>query len=125
MNGPSGSASGASARSGSAPRASTEPDPRYRRFYRVVECIPEGRVATYGQVALLAGRPGRARLVGRALGSLEEESEVPWHRVLNARGEISRRGLGDSEHLQRVLLESEGVTFSAHGRVDLKRYRWK
>lgn len=100
-------------------------DPRYRHFYRVVEEIPEGRVATYGQIALLAGRPGRARLVGRALGALDEESSVPWHRVLNARGEISRRGLGDSEHLQRILLESEGVVFSEGGRVNLTRYRWK
>jgi methylated-DNA-protein-cysteine methyltransferase-like protein len=99
-------------------------NPHYRRFYEVVEAIPEGRVATYGQIALLAGWPGRARLVGHALGALEEESPVPWHRVLNSRGEISRRGLGDSEHLQRILLESEGVVFTA-GRVDLRRYRWR
>lgn len=98
---------------------------RYGRFYRVVESIPEGRVATYGQVALLAGRPGRARLVGHALGCLEEESDVPWHRVINSRGEISRRGLGDSEHFQRILLESEGVVFTEGGRVNLARYQWK
>lgn len=101
------------------------PDPRYLRFYRVVEEIPEGSVATYGQVALLAGRPGRARLVGRALGALEEESPVPWHRVVNSRGQISRRGLGDSEHLQRILLESEGVAFTEAGRINLERYGWK
>lgn len=100
-------------------------DLRYRRFYEVVERIPEGRVATYGLVARLAGKPGRARLVGHALSSLEEESDVPWHRVINARGEISRRGLGDSEHLQRILLESEGVVFSDGGRVNLRRYLWK
>jgi methylated-DNA-protein-cysteine methyltransferase-like protein len=99
-------------------------DVRYRRFYDVVEKIPEGRVATYGQIALLAGRPGRARLVGHALSALEEDSEVPWHRVINSRGEISRRGLGDSEHFQRILLESEGVVFSEAGRVNLKRYLW-
>ena len=100
-------------------------DSRYRRFYEVVESIPEGRVATYGQVALLAGKPGRARLVGHALSSLDENSEVPWHRVINSRGEISRRGLGDSEHFQRILLESEGVVFTEGGRVNLVRYRWK
>ena len=55
-------------------------DSRYRPFYKVVESIPEGRVATYGQVAMLAGRSGRARLVGHALSSLEEDSDVPWHR---------------------------------------------
>ena len=99
--------------------------PRYRRFYEVGERIPEGRVATYGQVALLAGRSGRARLVGHALSSLEEESDVPWHRVINARGDISRRGLGDSEHYQRILLESEGVVFTEGGRVNLVRYQWR
>lgn len=100
-------------------------NPRYGRFYEVVERIPEGRVATYGQVALLAGRSGRARLVGHALSCLEEESDVPWHRVINARGEISRRGLGDSEHYQRILLESEGVVFTEGGRVNLVRYQWR
>lgn len=74
---------------------------------------------------MLAGMPGRARLVGYALGCLEEESEVPWHRVINSRGEISHRGLGDSEHFQRILLESEGVVFSRAGRVNLTRYQWK
>ena len=100
-------------------------NPRYASFYEVVASIPEGRVATYGQVAQLAGEPGRARLVGRALGALEEDSEVPWHRVLNSRGRISLRGLGDSEHLQRILLEAESVEFSQAGTVDLNRYQWK
>lgn len=100
-------------------------DPSYRRFLEVVVNIPEGSVATYGQVAMLAGRPGRARLVGRVLSALEEESDVPWHRVVNARGEISRRGLGDSEHLQRILLEAEGVVFTETGKIDLRRYRWR
>ena len=101
------------------------PGARYQAFYDVVAAIPEGRVATYGQIALLAGRPGRARLVGTALGSLDDASDVPWHRVVNARGEISRRGLGDSEQLQRILLMSEGVEFNSRGRVDLRRFRWK
>ena len=100
-------------------------NPGYLRFYEVVESIPEGRVATYGQVAMLAGKPGRARLVGHAMSSLDEASEVPWHRVVNSRGEISRRGLGDSEHFQRILLESEGVTFSEAGRINLKRFLWR
>lgn len=101
------------------------PDSRYGRFYDVVRSIPEGRVATYGQVAMIAGKPGRARLVGHALGALEEESDVPWHRVINARGEISRRGLGGSEQFQRVLLQSEGVVFNGVGRVDLERFLWE
>ncbi len=99
-------------------------DPRYRAFYDVVESIPEGRVATYGQIAMLAGKPGRARLVGHALGSLDGDTEVPWYRVVNAGGTISRRGLGDSEHMQRILLHAEGVEFSGAGRIDLRRFQW-
>ena len=99
-------------------------DSRYRRFYEIVGRIPEGRVATYGQIAHLAGRPGRARLVGFALRSLEEESDVPWYRVVNSRGEISRRGLGDSEHMQRIILQAEGIEFSDAGRIDLARFQW-
>jgi methylated-DNA-protein-cysteine methyltransferase-like protein len=84
--------------------------------------IPEGRVATYGQVAAAAGLPGRARLVGRALKGLGEDSLVPWHRVLGAGGRISIPSDG-AAGLQRGLLEDEGVTFRAE-RVDLARHRW-
>ena len=84
--------------------------------------IPEGRVATYGQVAVAAGLPGRARLVGQSLRGLGEASIVPWHRVVGAGGRISipsNEGAG----LQRGLLEDEGVTFRG-SRVDLDRHRW-
>jgi methylated-DNA-protein-cysteine methyltransferase-like protein len=82
-------------------------------------------VATYGQVAKAAGLPGHARQVGYAMAALPDGSDVPWHRVLNARGEVSRRSGGRAfEHIQRALLEAEGVTFDAHGRVDLSRFRW-
>lgn len=99
------------------------PGPTYRRIYGVVRRIPRGRVATYGQVALLSGLPGQARLVGYALAALETDADVPWHRVLNARGEISLRGIGGIDRLQRALLEAEGVTFDA-GRVPLATYCW-
>jgi methylated-DNA-protein-cysteine methyltransferase-like protein len=83
-------------------------------------------VATSGQVALYAGLPGRARLVGRALGSLPEGSRLPWHRVINARGEVSPRGgLGLEEGFQRHLLEREKVRFDARGRIDLDRFGWR
>jgi len=88
------------------------------RFYEVVRRIPSGRVATYGEVAALAGRPGRARQVGYALAALRDAS-LPWHRVLNARGEVSRRSDPACEALQRQLLEREGVGFDAAGRVSL------
>jgi methylated-DNA-protein-cysteine methyltransferase-like protein len=94
------------------------------RIYRVVRRIPRGRVATYGQVARLAGLPGHARLVGYALSSLSEP-DVPWQRVINARGEISARSFAGPEDVQRQLLEAEGVRFDARGRVALERFRWK
>jgi len=94
------------------------------RIYAAVTSIPPGRVATYGQVAEEAGLPRRARLVGAALKNLPEESGVPWHRVVNARGEISERPRPDAVTEQRILLEDEGVVFQADGRVDLAVYRW-
>jgi len=95
----------------------------YQRIYAVVRRIPRGRVATYGQVAELAGLPGHARQVGYALHALPEGSAVPWQRVVNARGEIPPRASG-FEGPQRRLLEREGVRFDARGRIDLARYGW-
>ena len=97
----------------------------YEQYYEVVRRIPEGRVATYGQVAAEAGLPGRARQVGYAMAALPDGSDVPWQRVINARGEVSARSGGTAfERIQRVLLEAEGIAFSDNGRVDLHRYRW-
>lgn len=91
----------------------------------VIRRIPAGWVATYGQVAAMAGLPRRARLVGQVLRHLDAAQEVPWHRVVNATGRIvvaaSRNG-GDA--LQRRLLEEEGVVFDATDRMDLGRFRW-
>ena len=91
----------------------------------MVRRIPRGRVATYGQIAELAGLEGHARQVGYALHHLPPKSNVPWHRVLNARGEVSPRTAGDSHELQRLLLEGEGVEFDGRGRLSLARYQWK
>jgi methylated-DNA-protein-cysteine methyltransferase related protein len=98
--------------------------PGWSRIYTVVRRIPKGRVATYGQVAALAGRPRYARQVGYALAALRDV-RVPWHRVINARGEISPRSEPGIEALQRRLLEREGVRFDAAGRVSLPRHRWQ
>jgi methylated-DNA-protein-cysteine methyltransferase-like protein len=98
---------------------------RYELIWSVVRRIPRGRVATYGQIADLAGLGGHARQVGYALHNLQPQSDVPWHRVLNAKGEISERTAGDSHELQRMLLEAEGVEFDLRGRMKLERYRWK
>ena len=94
-------------------------------IYEVVRRIPVGRVATYGQIAALAGRPGGARQVGYALAALDAESDVPWQRVINVRGEVSPRSFAGWEGYQRHLLEEEGVAFDASGRVDLRRFRWQ
>jgi len=96
----------------------------YQRIYRVVRRIPRGRVATYGQVATLAGLPGRARQVGYALHALPPNSAVPWHRVVNAQGAVSRRSVAGAELEQQQLLAREGVRLDARGRVPLGRVRW-
>lgn len=98
----------------------------FQRIYDVVAQIPPGRVATYGDVAAMAGLPRRARLVGYALRVLPSGTAVPWHRVVNAAGEISVARLDPAAAAeQRALLEDEGVVFEQDGRVDLERFRWR
>ncbi len=92
----------------------------------VISRIPKGWVATYGQVAAMAGLPRRARLVGRVLQRLDPATRIPWHRVVNAKGEVSyslSRNGGDI--LQRRLLEKEGLKFDSSNRLDLERCRWR
>jgi methylated-DNA-protein-cysteine methyltransferase-like protein len=93
-------------------------------IYSAVRRIPRGRVSTYGTIATLAGLDGHARQVGYALHDLPANSSVPWHRVINAKGEISARSGGDSHELQRMLLEAEGIEFDLAGRVELARFAW-
>jgi methylated-DNA-protein-cysteine methyltransferase-like protein len=95
----------------------------YELIYTVIEHIPRGRVATYGGIARLAGLPGHARQVGYALRVLPDGRDLPWHRVVNAKGEISARSDAHSEAIQRVRLEREGVAL-ADGRVPLRRFQW-
>jgi methylated-DNA-protein-cysteine methyltransferase-like protein len=97
----------------------------YERVYTLVRQIPPGNVVTYGQVAALLGSPRAARAVGYALRFLPAGTDVPWHRVINHRGQISLRTPIESPLLQRLLLEEEGVVFDAEGRVDLALYRWQ
>lgn len=97
---------------------------RWQAFYAVIARIPRGRVATYGQIADLAGHGGCARQVGYALAAMPDGVDLPWHRVINARGEVSPRSRTGLHQLQRLRLEAEGVPF-VNGRVDLARYRWR
>lgn len=98
----------------------------YDRIYAVVKRIPRGKVATYGQVAQLAGFSRGARLAGYALFRVAPDMDVPWQRVINAKGEISespfRQG---NDLLQKVLLEAEGIVFDQNDRVSLAKYRWQ
>jgi methylated-DNA-protein-cysteine methyltransferase-like protein len=98
---------------------------RWGRVYAVVRRIPKGKVATYGQVAALAGLGRNARQVGYALHAMPPHSRVPWHRVVNARGEISLPPYGGGDVTQRLRLEKEGVKFGKRGRIDLERFGWK
>ncbi len=100
---------------------------KYEQIYQVVRQIPYGQVATYGQIAELAGLPRQARLVGYALfRSTDHTLEVPWHRVVNAKGEVSMSPLRDGmDYVQRALLESEGIEFNAIGKLNLDRHRWQ
>jgi methylated-DNA-protein-cysteine methyltransferase-like protein len=81
-------------------------------------------VATYGQVAALAGFPGYARQVGYALHATPPGMDLPWHRVINAKGMVSLKSDGPYDDIQRQMLESEGVVFNGKDRVPLKVYQW-
>lgn len=96
----------------------------YERIYAAARRIPPGRVATYGQVARLAGLPRHARQVGYAMAALPAGSDVPWQRVVNAQGKVSPRAVPGFEEQQRVLLEREGVAFGPSGRIVMARHHW-
>ena len=98
----------------------------YNRIYAIVGQIPIGKVATYGQVAELAELYGKARLVGYALYRVDKNSDIPWHRVINAKGEVSESPLRlGSDHVQRSLLEAEGIQFGPEGKINLREYLWR
>lgn len=104
----------------------TLPGERHQLIYAVVAQVPKGRVATYGQIAQLAGLPRQARLVGYALSTLAVGNRLPWHRVVNAQGRISARGDdGSAARTQRQRLEKEGIHFAADGSIALAEYQWQ
>ncbi len=92
----------------------------FTEVYALVRRIPSGKVATYGQLALLLGEPRAARTVGWALRALRSGTDIPWHRVVNSRGRISLEAVEE----QRIRLEAEGVLFSPSGAIDLRTYGW-
>ena len=96
----------------------------FERVYRVVEAIPPGKVSTYGQVALLAGRPRAARTVGWALHQNPRPGIIPCHRVVFRDGSLASSFAFGGEGVQRELLQAEGVSFLPDGRADLTVCRW-
>jgi len=94
-----------------------------KRVVEIIQSIPEGRVMTYGQVAERAGSPRGARQVVRILHSLSEKHGLPWHRVVNAKGEIAIQE-GEGRFMQKLYLENEGIEFGLNGLIDLGAYRY-
>ena len=94
-------------------------------IYDIVKQIPYGKVATYGQVAALAGNPRLSRVVGYALHANPDGDNIPCYRVVNRFGEVSPAFVFGGEQIQRGLLESEGIEFDEDGRIDLEKYIWR
>lgn len=99
-------------------------DSFHKALIKTIKKIPKGKVATYGQIAALAGNPRAARQVARALHSSSEKENLPWHRVVNSRGKISLHP-GAGYELQQALLEQEGVVFGLQDTIDLNRFLWQ
>ena len=93
-------------------------------IYLVLHAIPKGKVATYGQIASVAGLPGKARMIGKLLSQLPEGSKIPWHRVINAAGKISFPEGSDGYAKQKKRLVKEGIVFKGQ-RINLKDYQWQ
>ena len=98
----------------------------YDRIYETVKRIPHGPVATYGQIANLTGLFRKARLVGYALFRVAPDADIPWHRVINGKGEISESPFREgNDYLQKALLEAEGISFTSTGKINLAQHQWQ
>ena len=97
----------------------------YQRIYEIVADIPDGCVATYGQIAWMAGIPHAPRVVGYAMSRVPAELNIPCHRVVNRMGDMAPNHVFGGEQLQRTLLEQEGISFLENGRIDMERCQWR
>ena len=97
--------------------------PLYHQIHEIIRLIPQGKVATYGQIAEIVGGC-TARIVGYATSAIPVDSDIPWQRVINYKGKISSRSGSSGELLQQELLEGEGIQFDRLGKTNLKYYRW-
>ena len=97
----------------------------HRQILEVIVLIPYGKVASYGQIARLAGLPKHARLVGYVLKHLDKESQIPWYRVINSQGTIRVTHIDENgKNIQQDFLEAEGV-YLLNGKVSLKKFGWQ
>ena len=96
----------------------------FEKIYEQVKKIPEGKVATYGQIALMAGNPRWSQIVGYALHSNPEPGVIPCHRVVNKEGKLAKAFAFGGENVQRDMLEKEGVVFLDEDTVDLEKCRF-
>ena len=96
----------------------------YQRIHHIISLIPSGKVATYGQIAEIVGGC-TARTVGYAASALEQDSGIPWQRVINYKGGISQRSSVSGVLIQQKMLEAEGVEFDQYGRTNLEHFGWK
>ncbi|MDN4502241.1 methylated-DNA--[protein]-cysteine S-methyltransferase [Alteromonadaceae bacterium BrNp21-10] len=96
----------------------------YHKIWQTVLAVPAGKVASYGQVADLAGLPGRARLVGKSLGMAPTSMQLPWYRILRSNGQLAFAKGSESAERQKGLLQTEGVVVM-NNRVRLKEFQWQ
>lgn len=96
----------------------------FAKIYDIVARIPAGKVATYGQIAALAGMPRGARVVGWAMRAVPENRVLPCHRVVNKLGTMAPEYAFSGQEIQRSLLEAEGVTFRMNGLIDVEKHLW-
>lgn len=96
----------------------------FQKVYDIVSRIPEGRVATYGQIAFLAGSPYASRVVGYAMSRARPEQNLPCHRVVNRQGSMAPGDAFGGQEVQRAMLEKEGITFLENGCIDMKKHLW-
>lgn len=96
----------------------------FNDIYNIVERIPEGMVTTYGAIALMLGRPRASRIVGWAMNNAPSERELPCHRVVNKTGDMAPGNIFSGADVQRMMLESEGITFLDNGRIDMDKHLW-
>ncbi|MCK4250033.1 MGMT family protein [candidate division WOR-3 bacterium] len=95
----------------------------FQRVIAIIKNIPEGKVATYGQIATYAGNPRAARQVAYILHSSSRKENLPWHRVINSKGSISLKP-GHGYELQKQMLKKEGITFKENDCINLQRFLW-